>query len=322
MAMLVTGAAGFIGSHLVDRLLDAGRRVVGVDDLSRGSEGNLAKAFLNPRFRFVRVNLADFRQVESRLPPAIAAVDEPCDAVWHLAANSDIAAGVADPRIDLRDTFMTTFNLLEIMPVLGCRRMLFASTSAVYGERAGPLTEDAGPLLPISQYGAMKLASEAAISAACEAQLERAWICRFPNVVGPRSTHGILFDLLEKLSRDPETLEVLGDGRQRKPYLHVFELLDAMLFIWSRAPEKRAVYNIGPEDGGVEVADIVQTVIESTGRPTRIRYAGGDRGWIGDVPRFLYSVDKLAGLGWRPMGDSANAIRRSVAELRAGRGAA
>ena len=160
MAMLVAGAAGFIGSHLTDRLLGAGHRVIGVDNLSRGTEANLAQAARDPQFQFVRVDLSEPQQIETRLAPLVETQGQAIDTVWHLAANSDIAAGVADPRIDLRDTFMTTFNLLEVMRVAGCRKLVFASTSAVYGERPDLLTEEVGPLLPISQYGAMKLASE------------------------------------------------------------------------------------------------------------------------------------------------------------------
>ena len=322
MAMLVAGAAGFIGSHLTDRLLNAGHLVIGVDNLSRGTEANLSAAVRDRRFQFLKLDLAEPQQIEKSLIPACATLGEAVDTVWHLAANSDIAAGVADPRIDLRDTFMTTFNLLEFMGAAGCRKMVFASSSAVYGERADLLTEQVGPLLPVSQYGAMKLASEAIVSAACEAKLDRAWICRFSNVVGGRSTHGVIFDFLNKLSRNREELEVLGDGAQRKPYLHVAELVDAMLFVWSHAPEKRALYNIGPEDDGVEVSEIARSVIEKVGCAARIRYTGGDRGWVGDIPRFAYSVEKLAKLGWRPARSSAAAICKSILELADERGLA
>jgi UDP-glucose 4-epimerase len=320
MTMLVAGAAGFIGSHLTDRLLDAGHRVLGVDNLIRGTEANIAAAGRNPRFQLLRLNLASSDEIDGKLIPVCAGLGDGIDTVWHLAANSDIAAGVADPRIDLHDTFMTTFNLLEFMRAAGCRKMAFASTSAVYGERVDPLTEEVGPLFPTSQYGAMKLASEAIISAACESHLERASICRFPNVVGGRGTHGVIFDLLNKLANNRKELEVLGDGKQRKPYLHVSELVDAMIFIWSRATEKRALYNIGPEDDGVEVSAIAQSVIEEVGCAARVRYTGGDRGWVGDVPRFSYSVEKLAKLGWRPTSTSAAAVRKSIAELATERG--
>jgi UDP-glucose 4-epimerase len=235
--------------------------------------------------------------------------------VWHLAANSDIPAGVADPNVDLRDTFLTTYNVLNFMRRCKIEGIAFASTSAVYGEHKERLVETLGPLLPISNYGAMKLASEGAISAAVESVLKRACIFRFPNVVGSRGTHGVIYDLICKLMGRPNTLEVLGDGRQRKPYLHVSELVDAMLFIWDNAREKVALYNIGPEDDGAEVSYIAQTVVEVSGRNTPLHFTGGDRGWVGDVPRFRYSVEKLARLGWRPKMKSADAVRRAAGEL-------
>jgi UDP-glucose 4-epimerase len=233
-----------------------------------------------------------------------------------MAANSDIPAGIADPSVDLRDTFMTTYQSLELARRLGIRRFAFASTSAVYGEHAGALHEDTGPLMPISNYGAMKLASEAAISATHS--LDRAWIFRFPNVIGPRGTHGVIYDLLHKLRRTPHELEVLGDGTQQKPYLHVSELLDAMFHIVEHGQERVNLYNIGPEDDGARVSDIAHAVLAARSHVgTRIRYTGGDRGWVGDVPRFYYSVAKLANLGWRPSHCSIDAVRRAVAELAA-----
>jgi UDP-glucose 4-epimerase len=184
---LVTGAAGFIGSHLVDRLLDRGATVFGVDNMKLGRRSNLARALENKRFKFVELDVND-------LPTFLRAVrqhshDKPFDVTWHMAANSDIRAGVADADVDLRDTFLTTYNTLKLMRELKIPQFAFASTSAIYGVQPVKLVEDLGPLFPISNYGAMKLASEACISSALEAYLQRAWIFRFPNVVGSRSTH-------------------------------------------------------------------------------------------------------------------------------------
>lgn len=316
MVMVVTGAAGFIGSHLTDRLLAKGHAVIGIDNFSRGTRGNIAAALGNDAFRLVEADLSDLPALDRALSPLIASSASGVHTVWHLAANSDIAAGVADPAIDLRDTFATTFNILQLMRKAGIVRIAFASTSAVYGEHPGELTESAGPLLPISNYGAMKLASEAIISAAVESHLEQAWIYRFPNVIGRRGTHGVIFDLLAKLTRNREELEVLGDGHQCKPYLHVSELVDAMLFIWRNAGnERRAIYNIGPRDDGVQVADIAAAVVRASRTNALIRYTGGDRGWVGDVPTFRYSVEKLLRLGWRPARSSAEAVHQAVFEL-------
>jgi UDP-glucose 4-epimerase len=201
---------------------------------------------------------------------------------------------------------------------IGASRIAFASSSAIYGEQTGALREDSGPLLPISNYGAMKLASEAVISAATTDAVERAWIFRFPNVVGSRGTHGVIYDFLHKLQRRQDELEVLGDGTQQKPYLHVAALLDAMLYITAHGPDRINLYNIGPQDEGVTVKDIAAAVLEASAHSgTRIRYTGGDRGWLGDVPRFHYCVDKLAALGWRPDQSSREAILLAARELAA-----
>jgi len=310
--VLVTGAAGFIGSHLVDLLLSQGAQVIGVDNLSLGRPTNLATT-QGKNFELIEVDLSDHQAIAQKLTPRLATLE--IGAVWHLAANSDIPAGIADPNVDFRNTFQTTFNVLAIIRELRVPELAFASTSAIYGQLPSPISEDAGPLLPISNYGAFKLASEALISASTESFLPRASIFRFPNVVGPRATHGVIYDLLNKLKRRSDELEVLGDGSQQKPYLHVAELLDAMTFIQDHASEKLALYNIGPEDEGTSVRQIAEEVILASGLPAKIRYTGGNRGWVGDVPKFSYSIDKLKTLGWRPQSSSAQAIRRAVHEI-------
>ena len=313
MKILVTGAAGFIGGHLVDRFLEAGHKVTGIDNLSLGTLRHLENAHKNPGFRFIR---ADLNAIETYRPLLVEnAAKGPFDALWHLAANSDISAGVNDPGIDLRDTFMTTFNALKLARQFGIPRFVFASTSAVYGERDSLLVEDSGPMLPISNYGAMKLASEASISAAVESGLGQAWIFRFPNVIGPRATHGALYDFVKKLRNDPTQLPVLGDGTQQKPYLHVFELIDAMLFITQNASAPLNYYNIGPESDGTTVRFIAETAVRLVSPNAEIRYGTGSKGWIGDVPKFNYSVEKLKKLGWRPKFDSNQAVVRALEEL-------
>lgn len=307
---LVTGAAGFIGSHLVDSLLSSGARVEGWDNLSRGRLENLAAAINNPRFQFRQVEMTDPNTVQRSLSI------EQTGTVWHLVANSDIQAGVANPNVDLNDTFLTTFNILSAMKEKGVRRIAFASSSAVYGVHHKPLTEETGPLFPISNYGAMKLASEALISAAVESFLQNAWIFRFPNVIGSRATHGIIFDLLTKLCSSPDDLEVLGDGKQQKPYLHVTELIDAMATITQRVSEPLSCFNIGPPDNGATVLQIAQAVQRSAAPCTPIRLTGGSKGWVGDVPRFQYSIEKLGKMGWRPKLTSLQAVELAVEEIR------
>ena len=310
---LVTGAAGFIGSHLIDRLLERGAFVLGVDNMKLGRRTNLGRALDNPKFKFVELDVND-------LPTFTRAVrqqshDKPFDMAWHLAANSDIRAGVADPEVDLRDTFMTTFNTLRVMRELKIPRLAFASTSAIYGVQPGNMVEDLGPLFPISNYGAMKLASEACISSALEAYLQQAWVFRFPNVVGSRSTHGVIHDFVQKLKANANELEVLGDGTQEKPYFHVSDLLEAMLFIVERAKEKLNYFNIGTADTATTVRYIAESVIKEQSPAAKIRYTGGNKGWVGDVPKFNYSIEKLKKLGWSPRLSSNAAVDRAVKEI-------
>jgi UDP-glucose 4-epimerase len=311
--VLITGAAGFIGSHLVDRLLTAGYSVTGIDNLVRGLRRNLEMALQSPRFRLFEVDLSDMEALQPVLQTAMA--QEPVSCVWHLAANSDIGAGVRDSEIDLRHTFLTTFHVLALMRRFRIPRIAFSSSSAVYGNHASMIREDSGPMFPISNYGAMKLASEACISAALESYLEQAWIFRFPNVIGSRATHGVICDLLKKLLQNTPALEVLGDGTQQKPYLHVSELIDAMCFIVQHAGERLNFFNIGVEDEGATVEYIAKMVLRYAGPEKAIRYTGGHRGWVGDVPRFRYSTKKLSNLGWKPRLSSHEAVNRAVEEL-------
>ena len=310
---LVTGAAGFIGSHLVDALLARGADVTGIDNLKLGRHENLSAARKNARFKFFEADVND-------LPACGKIISEQSksasfSAAWHMAANSDIRAGVADPDVDFRDTFLTTYNLLKLMREHKIPRLAFASTSAIYGDLNQKLTEDIGPLFPISNYGAMKLASEAAISAATESFLERAWIFRFPNVVGSRATHGAIYDFIHKLKKNPAELEVLGDGTQEKPYFHVADLVEAMLFITDNAKDKLNFFNIGTSDNVTTVRYLAETTVRAASPKAKIRYTGGNRGWVGDVPKVNYSVKKLKKLGWSPRLTSNQAVDRAVAEI-------
>jgi UDP-glucose 4-epimerase len=310
---LVTGAAGFIGSHLVDALLARGAAVAGIDNLKLGRLANLAAAQKNSRFKFFQADLNDLAACGKILAAESAAA--PFAAIWHLAANSDIRAGVADPDVDFRDTFLTTHSVLKLAREHKIPRFAFASTSAIYGDLKRKLTEDIGPLFPISNYGAMKLASEAAISAAAESFLERAWIFRFPNVVGSRATHGAILDFVRKLKKNPAELEVLGDGTQQKPYFHVADLIEAMLFITDHAPDKLNCFNIGTSDTVTTVRYLAETTLRHAQPQAKIRFTGGSRGWVGDVPQVDYSVEKLRRLGWSPRLTSNQAVDRAVAEI-------
>jgi len=310
---LVTGAAGFIGSHLVDALLARGESVVGLDNLKLGRRTNLDAALRNPRCTLHEVDVNDVPAV-NRIVSA-ASADRPFDVVWHLAANSDIRAGVADSDVDLRDTFLTTHNILKVMRDHHIPAIAFASTSAIYGVLPGLMREDAGPLFPISNYGAMKLASEAAISAAVEAFVQRAWIFRFPNVVGSRATHGAIYDFAQKLKKNPAELEVLGDGSQAKPYSHVSDLVDAMLFITDHAKDRLNCFNIGTAETVTTVRYLAEAVVKRQAPGAKIKYGTGNKGWVGDVPKFNSSIEKLKRLGWNPRLTSDQAVDRAVEEI-------
>ena len=309
---VITGAAGFIGSHLADRLLGLGWDVIGLDNLLLGRQENLSAALAHPRFRFRVLDVNDLDECVQAVRELAGA--RPIEAVWHLAANSDIQAGGLNPKVDLDATFMTTYNTLLAMQRLLIPRIAFASTSAIYGEQPGLIKEDVGPLFPISNYGAMKLGSEGLITAALERFLKRASIFRFPNVVGSRATHGAIYDFIGKLRRNPDELEVLGDGNQEKPYLHVGELIDAMLHVFLGAGARLDYFNIAPDGTATTVRHIAESVVREMSPRARIRYTGGARGWVGDVPKFQYSIEKIKAAGWRPRLNSNQAVELAISE--------
>lgn len=312
---MIAGGAGFVGTNLARALLSQRDALVLVDNFSRGSREWLGSLAADPRVHVIAADLADRSAVVDAFARATAlgSVRE----VWHLAANSDIPAGVADPDIDFKDTFRSTFEILRGMRDHGIPALHFASTSAIYGDLGeAPLHEAIGPLLPISNYGAMKLASEAQASAAAESFLETLNIFRFPNVVGVPATHGVLLDFINKLKQDRTTLAVLGDGTQQKSYLHVSDLIGAMLFVAARTRDtKREVVNIGPVDEGVTVQWIAEQVVRRVSPTAQIVYGTGNKGWVGDVPRFNYSTDRLQSYGWSPRLGSADAIRTAIDEI-------
>ncbi len=305
MNALITGGAGFIGSHLADSLRARGYNVVALDNLSLGRIENVSHLIGTGGFEFVKGDILD----EAMLDALFARCG--FEVVFHMAANSDIARSRENPAIDLNSTFMTTYRTLDAMRRHNVRRIIFASTSAVYGEAQGRLTETYGPLLPVSHYGAGKLASEGFISSFGENYGIRAWITRFPNVVGERATHGVIFDFINKLRNNPAELEVLGNGEQYKPYLYVKDLVDAILFVYDKADAKLNLYNLGVESR-TRVRDIARMVIEEMGLGAKIRYTGGDRGWVGDVPEFNYDLSKIHALGWRAAVNSDEAVRKSI----------
>ncbi len=311
MNILVTGGAGFIGSHLIDALINEGHHVVCADDLSLGKEENILHHKDNPGFQFIKTDICDTSSLDQIFKKYFF------EHVFHLAANSDIPEGTADVMVDFNKTFMTTFSLLKCMTSNNVNNILFASSSAVYGDLPGKLGEETGPLEPISFYGAAKLSSEAYIAAFSHTlDNAKAWIFRFPNVVGERMTHGVIFDFLKKLKKTPSKLTILGDGQQEKPYLYVKDVVDAMMFTWKNAQEQINYFNLGV-DNRTKVKTIADIVVNELGlKDVEYVFTGSSRGWPGDVPRFEYNLSKINRLGWTAKRSSDEAIRLAVrAEL-------
>ena len=305
MNCLVTGGAGFIGSALVDRLLANREPVTVYDNLSNGRESFISQHFGDPDFEFIKADVLDFDRLLKEM--------DGHSLVWHLAANPDIRKGTESPWVDLEQNTLATYNVLEAARKTDVESVVFSSTSTIYGRaKTLPTPEDYGPCLPISLYGASKLACEGLVSAYAELYGIRGWIYRFANIIGRRSTHGILYDLVEKLNRNPEELEVLGDGNQKKSYLLVEECVDGMIFGFKNAKDKLNYFNLGSEDQ-LEVKRIVELLVEETGlKNVEVQYTGGESGWAGDVPEFLLSTKKMADLGWKPEHNSEQAIRESA----------
>ena len=303
----ITGGAGFIGSQLVDGLVSAGGVTV-YDNLSTGKKEFIQQHLGSGNFRFIEADLLDL----DALNKAIANHD----VVLHLAANPDVRAGLTNTNLDLEQGTLTTYNLLEAMRLNEIGKIVFASSSTVYGE-AGlkPVSEDYGPLLPISLYGAGKLACEGLISAFCHLFDIQAWIFRIANVVGARSSHGVIFDFINKLKQNPEELEILGDGTQEKPYLYIDDCIDGILFGFEHSQERVNVLNLG-SDSSTNVAAIANLLVEAMGLSNvKFSYTGGNRGWRGDIPQVRFDITKIRNLGWKPRYSSDEAVRRAIRDI-------
>ncbi len=301
MAILVTGGAGFIGSHLVDRLVEEGKEVVILDNLSSGV------SFLNPDAEFIKVDLASRSEIEDVFRK------RNFSEVWHIAANPDVRIGSENPDEIYRNNILATYNLLEVMRKNNVDKIIFTSTSTVYGEAEVIPTPEDYPTVPISIYGASKLACEALISSYCHTFDMKAWIYRFANVIGKRSNHGVIYDFIMKLRRNPDELEILGNGEQNKSYIYISDCIEAMFF-GLKADGRVNIFNIGSEDQ-IKVKRIAEIVCEEMGLSPKFRFTGGDRGWKGDVPVMLLSIEKLKATGWKPKYSSEQAVRMAVRDL-------
>ena len=310
--VLVTGGAGFIGSHLVDRLMIDGQNVTVFDNLSNGSLKNLERWLGNKRFSFIKGDLKKPGDVEKAV--------EDIELVFHLAANPEVRVGETDPSIHFQENLVATFNLLEaVRKTASAKTFVFVSTSTVYGDtEVLPTPEDYGPSIPISTYGASKLGCEALACSYAYTFGLRTLILRVANVVGSRATHGVIIDFINKLKADPRRLEILGDGTQKKSYLHVEDCVDAVVHLTRRFLKnqvKADVYNVGSFDQ-ITVTRIAEIVAEEMGlRDVKFVFTGGvdgGRGWLGDVKIMLLSIDKLTKTGWEPKYDSEQAVRLTV----------
>ena len=306
--IFVTGAAGFIGSTLCDALLARGDHVVGYDNFSTGQEPFLAGARASPGFTLVRADILD----EAALAAAMAG----CDAVFHLAANADVRFGTHHPRRDLEQNTIATYNVLEAMRANGIKRILFSSTGSVYGEaKVIPTPEDAPFPVQTSLYGASKIAGEGLISAYAEGFGFHGTVFRFVSILGPRYTHGHVFDFYGKLLADPTRLPVLGNGLQRKSYLHVDDCVAALLLALDRAPAPFEVYNLG-QDAYCQVNDSIGWIGDELGLRPTLEYSGGERGWIGDNPFIFLDASKMRALGWVPIHGIEQGVRLTLRWLR------
>ena len=290
--IFITGSAGFIGSSLVDRLLKEGFSVVGYDNFSTGFDKNLEQAGKNPEFKIIRGDVLD----SENLAMAMAG----CDFVFHLAANADVRYGTEKPWKDLEQNTVATFKVLEAMRANGIERIAFASTGSIYGEPEIFPTPEATPFpVQTSLYGASKLACEGLIEAYCEGFGFKGWIFRFVSILGERYSHGHVFDFYQKLLADPNHLQVLGNGKQRKSYLYVQDCIDSMLVAIEKAQDKVNILNLGV-DAYITVDDSVRWICEYLGLSPKITYAGGERGWIGDSPFIFLDCSRIRALGWKP----------------------
>lgn len=307
----LVGGAGFIGSHLADTLLANGavEAVTVYDNLSSGREWHYAAHLADPRFSMVKADAADLA--------SLTATMQGHDIVVHLASNPDIARAATEPEIDFYQGTCLTHNVVEAMRRSGVSRLLYASGSGVYGDLGEhEITEDHGPLIPISTYGASKLAGEALIASYCAMFDLTACVFRFANVVGPRQTHGVGFDFVRRLMCNPRTLTVLGDGKQSKSYIHVSDVVSAMLQAEAQSTQPFDVFNVATTDS-ITVTEIARLAAEclQLGPPPKLEYTGGDRGWKGDVPVVRLNSQKIRNLGWEPRYTTHEAMRLALMSM-------
>jgi UDP-glucose 4-epimerase len=308
LKVFVTGGAGFIGSHLVDRLMTDGNRVTVFDNLTSGKREFIEHHMAKRDFKLVQADLLELDKVKAAMAGH--------DVVFHLSANPDARWGIDNTELDLKQETIATYNVLESMRLSGVKRIVLSSSGTIYGETPViPLPEDYGPVLPASLYGAGKLASEGLISAFCVTFDMQSWIFRFANVVGRRTTHGVIFDFMNKLKQNPSELEILGDGSQCKPYLHVEDCISGILFGFNNSRDKINVFNLGCPSA-TNVNTIAKMLVKEMGlNDVKFKYTGGDRGWPGDIPQVRFNVQKMSNLGWNARYTSDEAVKKAIMDI-------
>ncbi len=307
MKYFVSGGAGFIGSYLVDKLVSMGKVTV-YDNLSSGKIEFIRQHLDKDNFQFIQADLLNFNELQKAMTGH--------DFVFHMAANSEARAGIKDTDLDLKQGTIVTYNILEAMRMNSMAKIVFASSSTVYGETpVKPITEDYGPLQPISLYGASKLASEGLITAFCHTFDMQAWLFRFANVAGARATHGVIIDFINKLKHNNKELEILGDGTQEKPYIHVDDCVAGFLYGCQHSNDQVNLFNLGTPSS-TNVNTIARMLVEEMDlHEVKLRYTGGNRGWPGDVPQVRYDTSKMEKLGWKPRYTSNEAVRRGIQDI-------
>ena len=308
MKVFVTGGAGFIGSHLVDNLLKQGHTITVYDNLSSGKTEFISQHLQQDTCRFIKADLLSFKKVEAEIAGH--------DIVFHLAANPHVRLGEIHTDLDMNQGIVATYNVLEAMRRNAIKKIVFSSSSVVYGETTElSLPETYGPTLPISMYGAGKLGAEGLISAFCGTFDFQAWMYRFANIVGRRGTHGVIVDFIEKLRRNSHELEILGNGQQCKPYLYIDDCVDGILFGFEHAKEKMNLFNLSC-DTATTVTRIAEMITEEMAlQNVSFKYTGGIRGWKGDVPRFQLDASKINNLGWKANLTSDEAVRKAIRDV-------
>lgn len=309
MHFFVTGAAGFIGSSLADRLLSLGHTVTGFDNFSTGQEIFISETRKHPKFRLVQADLLDLDAVREAMTGA--------DFVFHLAANADVRFGTDHPRRDLDQNAIATWNVLDSMRVLGIKKIGFSSTGSIYGEsQTIPTPEDCPFPVQTSLYGASKLAAEGMIAAYCEGFGMQGYIFRFVSILGERYSHGHVFDFYKQLLANPNELKVLGNGKQRKSYLYIQDCLDAIMTAIEKAQDKVNIFNLGTDEY-CEVNNSIGWISETLGLSPKLVYSGGDRGWIGDNPFIFLDCSRIRALGWKPKLTIREAVIKTLEYLKA-----